>query len=108
MKIGDTFKRTEEYEAKLFEQALFDEKRVIKDAVIEIESDPNNYNKLKAYCRDSDTYLQFPRALRAKRTDYGKIFIADVVEVIREDGVKKYYRAMKGSIRRKGSDEVVG
>ena len=98
------FIRTSEYEAKLFELALFDEKHIIKDATIEIEHDPKNWNKLKAYCVESDTYLQFPRALR----EYGAEFVADVVEVIRNDGVTKYYRAMKGSIREKGSDEVVG
>jgi hypothetical protein len=101
------FERTEKYMQKLFEQAMFDEKRVVQDATVRIEYDPNNYNKLKAYCVESDTYLQFPRALRNKHSDYGKEFLADVVEVIREDGVQKYYRAMKGSIRKKGSDEVV-
>jgi hypothetical protein len=102
------FERTDEYEAKLFEQALFDEKKVIKDATVRIEYDPNNWNKLKAYCEESDTFLQFPRALRSSPRDYGKVFKADVVEVIRDDGVRKYFRAMKGSIRREKSEEVVG
>lgn len=96
------FERSEEYEAKLFEQALFDDKRVIKDADVVIEYGDVG-NKLKAYCTNSETYLQFPRHLR----QYGKRYVADVVEVIRDDGVRKYYRAMKGSIRNKGSNEVV-
>jgi hypothetical protein len=99
------FERTDKYNAKLFEQALFDEKNVIRDANISIEYDLHNTNKLKAYCPQTNTYLQFPRALR----DFNRQkFIADVVEVIRTDGVQKYYRVMKGSIRREGSDEVVG
>jgi hypothetical protein len=95
------FERTDAYMAKLFEQALFDEKNVIKDATVTLIW---GGNKLKAYCDESQTNLQFPRALR---TDYGRQFTADVVEVIRTDGVSKYYRAMKGSIRDKGSDEVL-
>jgi hypothetical protein len=101
------FERTDAYMAKLFEQALFDEKNVIKDATVQIEYDVNNSNKLKAYCYESKTYLQFPRALRSDYSDYGREFLADVVEVIRTDGVRKYYRAMKGSIRNKGSEEVI-
>jgi len=56
---------------------------------------------------ESKTYLQFPRSLRSSYTDYGREFLADVVEVIREDGVRKYYRAMNKSIREAGSDEVI-
>ena len=97
------FERTEEYQAKLFEQALFDEKQILTDARITIQPEHGWTGKLKAYCHDSDTFLQFPRALREE----GKEYTADVIEVIRDDGVRKYYRAMKGSIRRSGSDEVV-
>lgn len=97
------FERTDEYTTKLFEQAMFDEKRVITDAHITIALE--GLSKLKAYCSESRTYLQFPRGLRKYS---GQQFIADVVEVIREDGVRKYYRAMKGSIRVEGSKEVVG
>jgi hypothetical protein len=95
------FERTEKSEQKLLEQAFLDDKRVIRDAHITIVSVGS---KLKAYCDESDTYLQFPRSLRA----YNKVFIADVVEVQREDYVTKYYRVAKGSIRERGSDEVVG
>ena len=98
------FERTDEYESKLFEQALFDEKNVIKDATVRIEYSSVG-RKLKAYCPNCDTYLQFPRGLR---TQCGREFVADVVEVLRTDDVTKYYRAIKGSIRDKGDDEVVG
>lgn len=96
------FERTDAYEQKLFEKALFDEKNVIRDATVYIEHDESNWNKLKAYCPDSKTYLQFPRALR----EYGAEFVADVVEV--HSSGRQFYRAMNGSIRRKGSDEIVG
>jgi hypothetical protein len=96
------FERTEEYMGKLFALAMFDEKRVVQDATVTIEY--GSGNKMKAYCEESKTYLQFPRALR---TAYGREFTADVVEVIRDDGVAKYYRAMKGSIRDKGKSEVL-
>jgi hypothetical protein len=96
------FTRTEKSEQKLLEQAFLDEKRVIRNAAIDIDYVGG---KLKAYCRESGTYLQFPRALRDHENQR---FIADVVEVIRTDHVTKYYRVVKGSIREMGSDEVVG
>ena len=77
------FERTDEYEAKLFEQALFDEKREIRDAKIRIVNWEGS--KLKAWCKNTDTYLQFPRALRERN----KRFVADVVEVKRTDNVRK-------------------
>jgi len=94
------FERTQEYENKLFEQAMFDEKRVIKDAKIHIIGVSG---KLKAYCENTDTYLQFPRDIRQLDNRY----IADVVEVKNESVEQKYYRVMKGSIRKEGSNEVV-
>jgi len=90
------FIRTDEYTQKLFEQALFDDKKIITDASIVIQYETRYGNKLKAYCTNTDTYLQFPRALREHP---GQTYVADVVEVIRTDGVTKYYRAMKESIR---------
>ena len=98
------FERTEEQTQKLFEQALFDEKNVIQDADVTIEYDYNGGNKLKAFCEQTNTYLQFPRALRE---DCGQQFKADVIEVKRDDGVRKYYRALKGTIRNE-QGEVVG
>jgi len=91
------FERTEAYTQKLFEQAFFDEKKVITNANIRIV-------RGKAYCIDTDTYLQFPRSLREENTKY----VADVIEVIRKDNCTKYYRAMKGSIRKENSNEVIG
>ena len=98
------FERTEKYMTKLFEQALFDEKNVHKDAEIIIQHENGYSGKLKAYCPTRDTYLQFPRKLRQYD---GQKYIADVVEVIREDGVQKYYRAMPKSTRNTNSDEVL-
>jgi len=100
------FERTDAYQQKLFEQALFDDKKVREDVVILITS---HGGKLKAYCPETETFLQFPRNLRQYQ---GQKFIADIVEVINDSVSTKYYRAMKGSIREKNgdelSDEVVG
>lgn len=60
------------------------------DSVIEIV---NRGNKLKAYCRETDTYLQFPRAIRV----LGKKFIADIIKAQSEG--KTFYRAYRGSVR---------
>jgi hypothetical protein len=94
------FERSDEYIQKLFEQSMFNDARVIKDALVSIISVGVKY---KAYCEDANAYLQFPRGLR----DCGLHYTCDVVEVIRTDNVKKYYRAVKGSIREHGSDEVL-
>ena len=94
------FVRTPEYEQKLFEQALFDDKKVIKDAKIEIIY---MGNKLKAWCEAINVYLQFPRNIRTPHA----IFTADIVEVQNATVDQKYYRVMKGSIRKEGSDQVV-
>lgn len=94
------FERTDEYQRKLSEQALFDDKHIILNATVSIIS---VHGKLKAYCKESQTYLQFPSNLRS----IGKEYIADVVEVIREDNVSKYYRAQKNSIRDPNTNEVL-
>lgn len=93
-----TFERTEAHQRKLFEKALFDDKHVIQDATITIM-----YND-KAYCSDCNTYLSFPRDLRI----HGQMYIADVYEIIPKTGIQKYYRAVKGSIRKINSTEIVG
>ena len=95
------FERTEKYQQKLFEQAFMDDKRVIQDANVIIN------DKLKAYCRETETYLQFPRKLRNAWTDIGKQYICDVIEVINPSVTQKYSRAVTGSIRLPDSDEVV-
>ena len=92
------FIRTEEHQKKLFEKALFDDKHVIQDATIRI-----TYER-KAYCEDSDTYLSFPRNLR----EYGNVYTADVYGITPKNGIRKYYKAVKGSIRKANSDEIVG
>lgn len=85
------FERTDEYMKKLFLIAL-DENHVKSDATVHIVRDGG---KMKAYCVETGTYLQFPRSLRLP----GKVFVADVIEVIRAEDVRKYYRAMPKSIR---------
>ncbi|MCA1807817.1 MAG: hypothetical protein LC687_08240, partial [Actinobacteria bacterium] len=60
-------------------------------------------SKLKAYCEDTGTYVQFPTDLRRYRAR----FIADVVKAKRSGG-KVFYRAYKGSIRDAYSGKVVG
>lgn len=91
------FMRSEEYMGKLVMEAL--DKDVRLDAQIDIQ-----YlgSKLKAYCRDTNTYLQFPRDLRRA----GKRFVADVIKV--GDGSRTvFFRAVKGSIREtKNGDPV--
>jgi len=97
------FERTDKYMQKLFLEAL-DEKNVISDATITIVPENGYGSKLKAYCSESKTYLQFPRNLRDFK---GQRYIADVIQVIREDDVRPYYRVVKCSIRKFGSDEVI-
>ena len=83
------FQRTDDYMTKITLLAL--DKHVMLDANIEIR-----YlgSKLKAYCKETDTYVQFPREIRKP----GKKFIADVVKAQRgEDQI--FYRAATGSIR---------
>ena len=94
------FERTPDYEQKLFEQALFDEKKVIKDANVIIVL---LGGKLKAFCENTNCYLQFPRHLRQHHVRY----VCDVVEVKNENVNQNYYRAMPKSIRYAGSDEVL-
>lgn len=87
------FKRTDEYMEKLVMEAL--DKDVRLDAIIDIV-----YlgKKLKAYCVDTGTYLQFPRDLRST----GDRYYADVIKAGNGDGRDRtiFYRAVKGSIRK--------
>ena len=93
------FIRTDEYEANLFMQAL-DEKHVVKDAIITIKNAYTSHPK--AWCDRVGSYLQFPRDLRSSNA----VYVADVIEVIPKDR-SKFYRAVKGSIRKYGSDQVI-
>jgi len=98
------FIRTDAYMQKLFEQAMFDDKKVIQDAHIIIRYENGYKGKLKAYCEDTKTYLQFPTDLRGYNDQH---YQADVIEVLNDSVATKYYRVMKGSIRLYGYDEVV-
>ena len=93
------FIRTPEYQNKLFLEAL-GEHHVKQDATIEII---RRGGKLKAYCAEVDCFLQFPRSIRKE----GRKFTADIIEVVNDHVTDKYYRVVKSSIRREGSDEVV-
>ena len=94
------FIRDDKYKGKLFMAALGDN-HVVRDAEVVIH---NAYSKHpKAYCDKVGSHLQFPRSLRIP----GAVFIADIIEVIPKNGRERFYRAMPGSIRRSGSDEVV-
>jgi len=92
------FKRSQEIEEKLFLEALSGDKHVKKDAQIRILM---NHNRYRAYCVDTDTWLQFPTKLRYP----GALFLADVIEVS-SPGRDTFYRVVKGTIRKNGT--VVG
>ena len=83
------FQRSDDYMAKITMDAL--DREVILDAVITFQ-----YlgSKLKAFCEDTGTYVQFPRALRNPRN----LFIADVIKAGGK-GKRVFYHAYKGSIR---------
>jgi len=89
--------RTKEYMAKIVADAL--DREVILDANIRIT---RQGKKLKAYCEQTGTYLQFPRALREAHMT----FVADIVKSPRKDSVP-YYRAYPNSIRYKKDGEVI-
>jgi hypothetical protein len=81
--------RSEEYLNKIMLDAF--ERHVIIDANIMITCEGR---KLKAYCPESGTFLQFPRDIRK----ISRKFKADVIKAKNESG-RIYYRAYKGSIR---------
>jgi hypothetical protein len=84
-----SFDRTEDYMCKITMDAL--DRHVILDANVRIVEQGS---KLKAYCKQSDSYLQFPKAIR----EYGRTFVADVVKSRQKTG-RVFYRAYPGSIR---------
>jgi hypothetical protein len=57
--------------------------------------------KLKAYCIETHTYVQFPRDLRK----IGATFWADVIKM--SNGGQIFYRAYRNSIRRSKDGEVI-
>ena len=99
--MGLIFERTDEYEAKLLADELID--TVYRDVIVEIVRERWNSSKLKAYCSKTDTYIQFPRALRTSSNDR---YICDVVEV-NSSNRRTFYRAVKNSIRNEGSLKVL-
>ena len=82
--------RSDDYMATIMMDAF--ERHVVIDANVEIQRD--HTGKLKAYCPDTKTYLQFPKAIRK----IGKRFKADVIKAKNESG-RIFYRYYKGSIR---------
>lgn len=90
------FTRSDDYMTRIFFESL--DNNVILDAHVKIVSVGG---KLKAYCEETKTYLQFPRAIREK----GKEFLADVYMAKALGAAQPYYRTYKGSIRY--NDEVV-
>lgn len=96
--------RSEEYMNKIMLDAF--ERHVIIDANIMIQYESR---KLKAYCPESDTFLQFPRAVRQKDSDRRRKFKADVIKAKNERG-RIFYRAYKGSIREiiDGEEVLIG
>ncbi len=81
------FERSDEYMASIMLDAL--DRDVVLSANVIIKPVGG---KLKAYCEDTKTYLQFPRAIRQN----GKRFEADVIKAATEGQV--FYRAYRGSI----------
>lgn len=90
------FERTDEYIQKITLDAL--DREVLLDAEITIIRGPG---KLKALCKDTNTYVQFPTGLRKE----GKRFVADVVKA--SNGGRIFYRAYKNSIRESKDGKVI-
>lgn len=83
------FERSDEYMGKICMEAL--DNHVLLDSHIEIR---DNGFKLKAYCRETNTNVQFPTSIRVR----GREFIADVVKARKTSGTI-FYRAYRNSIR---------
>jgi len=91
------FTRTDAYMTKIFLDAF--EKHVVQDAVAEVVSGSQH---LKVWCEKTNSYLQFPSALRTFR---GRRFICDVVKA--SNGGSVFYRAYRGSIRDGATGELL-
>ena len=81
--------RSDDYMMKITMDAF--ENHVVIDANVTME---RVGSKIKAYCTDTGTYLQFPRDIRKM----GKKFKADVIKAKNTSG-SVFYRYYKGSIR---------
>lgn len=90
------FERTEEYMGRICMDAL--DRDVKTDATIRIL---HNGVKLKAFCVETGTNVQFPTKIRQR----GKVFIADVIKAKKDSGTV-FYRAYRGSIREKIGDKI--
>ena len=83
------FERTEDYMARITMDALDREVYIsVKIQFMRVGQ------KIKAYCPETKTYLQFPRNLRQE----GRTMYADVVKAKQCTG-KIFFRAYPGSIR---------
>lgn len=122
--IGKPINRDEAYMMRLFDKALSED--IKKDVIVEFGSFHNlaakygnayygayadekknipptaNMSKVKAYCRIVNSYLQFPRELRKP----GDRYLSDIVST-ENDKVGGFWRVIKGTIRKEGSDKVV-
>lgn len=121
--IGKPLRRDDAYQLRLFERALSED--IKKDVIVEFgnyyelskstrtgyvyggykaRSIPNtpNRNKVKAYCETVNSYLQFPRDLRKPGTKC----ICDIVST-ENDKINGFWRYIKGTVRKEGSDIVV-
>ena len=93
------FVRSENYMTKIFLESFDRDVRMDKSIDIIWSS---QHNKLKAYCPDTGTYLQFPTRLRFR----GAKYIADIIKATKEGGTP-FFRAFRGSIRNAETGEVV-
>ena len=89
--------RSETYMARIVLEAL--DKEVYLDADVIME---RKGPKIKAYCPQTQTYLQFPREIRKKY----KRLVADIVKSANASGTP-FFRAFKGSIRENKDSEVL-
>lgn len=89
--------RSETYMARVVADAL--ENTVFFDADVIMQK---HGKKIKAYCPQTGTYLQFPRSIRQ---NYKKL-VADVVKSSCKRG-KTFYRAYPGSIRETKDSQVL-
>ena len=89
--------RSETYMARIVLEALDKEVYLDADVVMHKEG-----KKIKAYCPQTQTYLQFPREIRKKY----KRLVADIVKSANASGTP-FFRAFKGSIRENKDSEVL-
>ncbi len=91
------FERSEEYMTKITLDAL--DREVYINAKVRFE---RQGPKIKAYCPETKTFLQFPRDLRV----IGTTLFADIVKAKQSTG-KIFFRAYPGSIRRTENGEPI-